>query len=402
MIEYLLSAWQSIWGNKVRSLLNILGVVIGVSSVTLLIALGEGLKRDVSGLIEGLGTNLITITGGKIDQDSLAQTNTNPANLISGDIITLDDVSIVENEPGIEFVSPATLVAGSLKYKEKSATPRIMGVYPSFMMAVQFLTLDQGKMFAAKDEGDVIVLGQKERETLFGFADPLGKQVWLGDKELTVVGITKSTVNQSVFGHEVEAFSLIPFETAAQINEKVLILRLFAKANDAANVKELKQSLTEKIKLKHGGEEDFTILTQDDILKLFTTFLNLATTMVSAIAAISLLVGGIGIMNIMLVTVTERTREIGLRKAVGATRMAILWQFLIEAIVVTFIGSLLGLGIALIASVVVAAQSELQPVVTGYIILLSVGISVAVGIIFGLWPALRAANKDPIEALRYE
>ncbi len=152
----------------------------------------------------------------------------------------------------------------------------------------------------------------------------------------------------------------------------------------------------------HNNEENFSVLTQDDLLGLFDQFLSLATTMVTAIAAISLVVGGIGIMNIMLITVTERTREIGLRKAVGASKGAILSQFLIEAIIITLLGGLLGLAISFVATYIISAKSSLNPEITASTITLALGISTVIGILFGLWPAMRAAQKDPIEALRRE
>jgi putative ABC transport system permease protein len=207
----------------------------------------------------------------------------------------------------------------------------------------------------------------------------------------------------SAISNEYEVMSFLPFSEAVALNkEQAKIARIMVRAGQTEEVKTVKQAVHDTLLAAHEGEENFTVLTPDDILNLFDKFLVLATTMVSAIAAISLLVGGIGIMNIMLVTVTERTREIGLRKAVGATRGAILGQFLIEAIIVTLIGGLIGLGLAFLAGRLIAANSQLTPVFSTEVFVFTVTVSVVIGVIFGIWPAMRAAYKDPIEALRYE
>ncbi len=404
MLNHFKTALLSLWSNKVRSALNILGVIIGVASVTTLIGLGEGLKKDMSSAIQGFGTNVIAITGGKLDNESLTGSGGgNPANLISGDILTLDDVRTLEAMSSVSLVTPTSLVAGSIKYNDKISSPTILGTYPNFIQALAILSIDKGQMFDRQDAGNVVVLGATATEALFGTANPIGKTVSLANRDFTVVGTLKKTKTSSLVKSEFDAFSIIPYKTASQISKgQDKVMRIYLKAKDSADVKLVKQDITEQLLKNHNNEEDFTVLTQDDMLELFNTFLDLATTMVSAIAAISLLVGGIGIMNIMLVTVTERTREIGLRKAVGAPRLAILWQFLIEAVTVTFVGALLGLAVAFMASFIVALKTDLEPSITPQTILLAAGVSIVVGVVFGLWPALRAARKDPIEALRYE
>lgn len=399
------TALRSIWANKVRSFLTVLGVVIGVASVSILVSLGRGLEHEVANLIRGFGTNVVTVVGGSIDtQAGIGSAPTNPANFISGDILTLADYQSIIDLPEIYAASPMTLVAGSLKYGESNAAPTVFGAYPSIIDAFEILKLDRGNVFANNDENSII-LGSKIVTTLFGdqatFA--VGKTVLLGSKELTVVGVLAEPKSASLFGSEFDNLAVIPFDTATTINKnQVKIMRIISRANSEANMDDVKSRIKSALAQNHHEGEDYSVLTQDDLLGLFKEFLNLSTALVTAIAAISLIVGGIGIMNIMLVTVTERTQEIGLRKAVGATKISILTQFITEAIVVTLLGGLIGLGIAIATGLIIARQTPLAPVFGWDVFALAFGVSGITGLVFGLWPAIRAANMDPIEALRHE
>lgn len=404
MLDHFRNAMSSIWNNKVSSLLTILGVVIGVASVTILIALGEGLKKDVSSVVQGLGTNVIAVVAGKIDTTGKSSGEApNPAAFISGDILTIEDVKTISDNNKIKYVSPMSMVSSSIKKEDKIATPTVIGTYPEMFKILELLKVGKGKPFTSSDQGDVIVLNNDSSIKLFGAnTNPVGKKVTIADREFTVIGVFQKPSTTNSLSGEYESISMIPFDTATYINkDQVKIMRIVAQVKTAEDVKIAKSQLQKAIKKNHG-EEDFTLMTQDDMLNMFNSILGLVTTLVSAIAAISLVVGGIGIMNIMLVTVTERTKEIGLRKAVGATNTAILNQFLIEAFMITILGGLIGLAIAVFASVIISARTELTPSITPKIVLIAVGISSLIGIIFGLWPALRAAKKDPIEALRHE
>jgi putative ABC transport system permease protein len=260
-------------------------------------------------------------------------------------------------------------------------------------------------MFDTDEASRVIVLGKSAADGLFPDGNVIGQKVTINATEFTVIGTLAkpSSTSSSVFGSSLDTFNLIPFGQATVMNKnQVKIMRILAKASDSANVKTKKTDIHNLLLSLRNGEENFTVLTQDDLLGLFDQFINLATSLVSAIATISLVVGGIGIMNIMLVTVTERTREIGLRIAVGATKGAILVQFLTEAVVITLMGGLIGLGISVVVARIISFKTPLHPVFSIQVVLATVAISVVIGVIFGIWPALRAAGKDPIEALRYE
>jgi len=400
MIEYLKTAIQSVLANKARNILAILGVVIGVTAVTVLISLSQGLKNNVSSMIQGLGTNVLTAIGGNLDTKDI--NNSNPAQLISTDILNQKDMETIQKVPGVKEVAPMSLVDSNLKKDTKISKAMIVGVTPNFLEIVKNLKIEQGKMFDNRAKSKVVILSYDVRQSLFGTDEALEKKVKINGQEFLVLGIFAKPKTQNIFDSDFTNIAIIPFDTAKEINkDKDKIFRIIIKAHDSANVYMVKNKIREAL-LKNHKDENFTVLTQDDILNVFNGFLGLATALVSAIAAISLIVGGIGIMNVMLVTVTERTKEIGLRKSVGATSLAIAIQFLVESIIITLLGGIIGLVLAFLINTVIAAATPLKPVILFSTVLMAVGISLLVGVIFGLWPALNAAKKDPIEALRYE
>lgn len=401
-MESIKTALLSIWSNKVRSVLTVLGIVIGVASVTILVSLGQGLKNDVSGLIRGFGSNLMFVVAGKVDTKGGTQA-TNPANFVAGDILTLDDIEAIKKVSGVSEVAPMALVSGVATKDSKPVPAILIGTFPNFVKALEVLKIKDGRLFSSNSEGNVVVIGPKLATDMFGDKSAVGQKLQINKEDFTIIGVFDQVAASSVFGGQFDNIAVMPFDTATRMNKnKVNINRIVIKASNDAKVKDVKKDVEKAILDSHKGEDNFTVLTQDDILGLFDQFLSLATTLVSAIAAISLIVGGIGIMNIMLVTVTERTKEIGLRKAVGATKFAIALQFLVEAIFVTLLGGLIGLVISFGVGAVVAAKTPLHPAITWQVVATAIGISTVIGVIFGLWPALRAAGKDPIEALRYE
>lgn len=404
MTEGFKSALKSIWGNKIRSLLTVLGIVIGVTSVVTLVSLGQGLKNEVTKLIQGFGSNIVFVVGGKIDTENpQAMQSVNPANFISGDVITRNDLDTIEKIEGVEYVAPMSLVPGSVKYEDNLVTPVVFGTNSQFSEAVNVLKVSEGRFFTDQDDSFVALVDKVVQKNLAEDGDIVNKTIKIANHDFKVIGVLAFDAGESVFGNQFSNMVVIPQAGAKALNDnQEKILRVVVKINDNYDVNAVKSNIFNKILENHNNEEDFSVLTQDDMLSLLDTLLGLVTTMVSAIAAISLVVGGIGIMNIMLVTVTERTKEIGLRKAVGATKLEIALQFLIEAVIITLLGGLIALVISFIFSQIVAAQTSIAPDITPSIIFIALGVSAVVGIIFGLWPALRAANKDPIEALHYE
>lgn len=401
MIEGFKSAMRSIWSNKVRSLLTVLGIVIGVTAVTTLVSLGQGLRNEVTNLVQGLGSNIVFVVGGNLDTEN-PQAFSNPSNFISGDVLKVRDAETASEIDGVESVSPMSLVSASIKYEGELVLPMTFGTNSDFINSFEIVKVKEGRFFE-DNEKNVAVIDGVVKEALVGDGDIVGEMVIVDKIEFEIVGVIGIETAESIFGSEFSNMLLVPFDAATELNSgKEEIFRMIIDVADDYDVNEVRDNIYNGILENHEGEEDFSVLTQDDMLALLDSLLGLVTTMVTAIAAISLVVGGIGIMNIMLVTVTERTKEIGLRKAVGATKTSIALQFLIEAIVITSIGGALALGISFIFGFVVAAQTDITPDITLDLILIALGVSTTIGIVFGLWPALRAAKKDPIEALHYE
>lgn len=405
ILDILRSTFTSIWANKVRSFLTMLGVILGVSSVVTLISVGEGVKQDVKNLVQGLGTNMLFVIPGNLDPATInSGGSSNPASFISGDVLSMKDIESLREISELEAVAPFSMLPGNVRNGEKLTPAEVIGTYPEIEKVFTGIKIEQGRNFTDDElSSNLAILGNDTKTLLFGEEEAIGKKITIGKgEEFEVIGImSKPKETSALGGNELGQMILVPFDTTTRIIGKEQVYRIGLKVANQYDAKEVAKLVKQNMQNRHQADE-FSVFTQEDMLDLLGQFLNIATAMVSAIAAIALIVGGIGIMNIMLVTVTERTREIGIRKAVGATSTAIMWQFLVEAVIISVMGGLFGLVFSFFASIMVNKYSPINPVITLDAILLALSVSSLVGIVFGLAPALRAAKKDPIEALRYE
>lgn len=393
-----ISALRSIWNNKLRSFLTVLGIVIGIYAVVTLLSLARGVQSQVTTAVDSFGPTLIMIMPG----EDTGEGAFNVGSAFAPSTLFLDDIKLLEQkadlvEPGsIGYVS---YTGGALKKGDKKLTGFPFGGNPAVF---PYLSLEKisGRDMTQADLDNAthtVFITEKSAEKL-GAA--VGDTVALGPTDLTVAGIFRVKEEAKLDPTSSDSI-VIPVTLAHQLNKTEQVGQIMLKAKDADSVLSAKDQVAKLLTEKHGAA-DFTISLPSDLLKQFTEITDVLTLMVVGIAAISLLVGGIGISNIMLVTVTERTREIGIRKAVGATEMVILLQFLIESIVLTVIGALIGIGLASITGILIGKYSPLDPSLNTETILLALGMAAVTGIVFGLLPAIRAARKNPVEALRFE
>lgn len=391
--------------NKMRTGLAILGIIIGIGSVITLVSLGQGSQKAIENQIQSLGSNLLTVV--PIGQNSGGIRGAAGG----GTTLTLDDVKAIKTSQQIrtvKSVSPEFSRRVQVTAGRNNTNTQIIGVYPAYA-DIRKITLASGSFISDRDIssiGKVAVLGFQVALNLFGgTTESMGKSIRINGQTLFIIGIAASK-GGSGFNNPDDAI-YIPLPTVQKQlfgSNFLTSIAIEAKSQDAMldAQNEVGYLLLNQHKLSDPTSADFMIFSQNDILNTASQVTGTFTTLLGGIAAISLLVGGIGIMNIMLVTVTERTREIGLRKALGAKKKIVITQFLIEAILLTFIGGFIGMALGIFISYILSRILHVPFTISLSSLALAIGVSGGIGIIFGLYPARKAANLQPIEALRYE
>jgi putative ABC transport system permease protein len=414
--QSLLEAIESLNGNKLRSGLTVLGIVIGVAAVIAMLALGNGAQASITGSISSIGTNLLFVFSGAPDQGGPG----GPGGNRSGNNIrplTLADAEAITDQfaaPSVASVAPALQGNGTVTFAGENSTTTINGVTPAYY-TVRNLEVAEGEFLNEEHvlgRMSVVVLGPETADNLFGRHDGVvGETIRIEGQPFRVIGVLVAK-GGGAFGSEDNGV-YIPFTTAqARLlkRDRDQVDIIFAQATTAESVPLAVEEISTILRQRHRtdiGADDFTVFTQQDFLSTFATITGVFTVFLGGIAGISLLVGGIGIMNIMLVSVSERTREIGLRKALGARKRDILMQFLTESSLLSLIGGIIGIIFGWLISFVVgqvaaAFGNDFTPIVSGSAIFLSTGFSALIGLFFGIYPASRAANLEPVEALRHE
>jgi len=410
--ESLRLSFSSIRANKMRSTLTMLGVIIGVAAVISMLSIGRGAKEAVESRITAMGTNLLFIRPGSISEGGVSMGGGTAATLTYEDAVALADPA---NVPSAEAVAPESMTGGQVVYMGNNVRTRVVGVTPDYepVRNVEVATGQFISSYNLTGRARVAVLGAETAANLFGDEEPLGKVIRIMGQPFTVIGVLEEKGGTG-FGSQ-DDLILIPLTTLQQRLAAATRWRgargvgtITVKVADKELLDQATREIQEVLRARHNVlyDDDFVIQSQQEILDAATQMTDALTIFLGGVAAISLLVGGIGIMNIMLVSVTERTREIGIRKALGARRRDIQAQFLAEATVLSVLGGLLGvalgLGISGLMGQVRLGGTAIEPAVHLDAILLAALFSVAVGIFFGLYPASHAARLDPIEALRHE
>ncbi len=402
-IALLREAGSSILRNKTRTLLTTLGIVIGVAAVIMMIAIGSGAQGQIEARIRSLGTNMLLITPGAATQAGVSQGAQTFTTLTPEDADRIEKQSLLISAISPVIMTRTQAIGGGANWRTS-----VYGVATSYP-GIRDWGMETGSFFAEADVRamrKVAVLGRTVADALFPDRDPIGEQVQIRDVPFKVIGILERK-GQTAEGADQDDIILAPHTTVqTRLASRWRLGQIIASTsspNDlAAAQEEIRAVLRESHRLGANDPDDFTIRDQTSLAETAKETTKVMTTLLSAIASISLLVGGIGIMNIMLVSVTERTREIGLRIALGARGRDVLTQFLVESMVICLVGGLLGVAIGFGGTAILARATNWTTRITPETIALALGFAAAVGIFFGYWPARRAASLDPIEALRYE
>lgn len=396
-------ALKALNNNKLRCFLTMLGIIIGVASVITMLAIGQGSKNSIKAQISEMGSNMIMIHPGNMQRGGVRQS--------ADDMQTLEvaDYEALKELPGVAAVSPSVNSGGQLVNGNNNYPSSIYGVTPEYLDIRKFKVKD-GAMFTdhdIKSAAKVCILGKTVVDNLFPNGDdPVGRVIRFGKIPLTVIGVLESKGTNSM-GQDQDDVVIAPYTT---VMKRILaidyIQGIFASAADENQTDETIEAITEVLRTRHkikdDADNDFEIRSQQELSEMMNSTSDMMTVLLACIAGISLLVGGIGIMNIMYVSVTERTREIGLRMSIGARGIDILSQFLIEAVIISVSGGIIGILLGVIASWLVNVIAHWPVYIQLYSVILSFAVCTVTGVFFGWYPAKKAASLDPIEAIRYE
>ena len=402
-IEAIRVALIAIRANKMRSALTMLGIIIGVGSVITMIALGRGAGADITDRVKSMGTNRLTVQPGARQPGAFGRRSAGDREALK----VADAEAIAQKCPSVAAVAPQASGSAEVKRRNQNATITVAGSTPEYFV-VNNHPVERGRAFTeAEDRGKrtVCVIGTTVVSTFFGRSDPLGESLRIKNVSFEIIGVLKEKGGGGF--RDPDEIIVVPLNVAMGRlfgSDYLNSIPVMAAGGDLLGqaTEEINKLLRRRHRIRPGKQDDFNVRGQAEMLEMFTQTSQTFTVLLAGIAALSLLVGGIGVMNIMLVSVTERTREIGIRKAVGARRRDILMQFLIESLALCMVGGLIGTAVGIAGAAVVAKVAGWRTLVSGASILLAFGFSAAVGIGFGIYPAQKAALLHPIEALRYE
>ena len=400
--ESFLMAWASLIANKMRSILTMLGIIIGVAAVIALVSIGNGVKQDIQNSISSLGSNLLMVMPGAPRTPGVRPSAGSMKSL------KVSDYEAISKLDGVRAASPMTNGSYVVIYQNKNWTTSVSGVSYNYL-DVNNWSMKSGRFLSEKNVQNrerVAVVGKTVVKNLFGDEDPVGAEIRVKNIPFRIIGVLNSK-GSGAMGNDQDDMVIIPYTTAMERVEGVDYLRMiYVVGKDENGIDRLQSDIENLLRVRHGIKDtnldDFNIQNMNSIMETMEETTGTLTLFLGAVAAISLVVGGIGIMNIMLVSVTERTREIGVRKALGATYSVIVTQFLIEAVVISLMGGIIGFILGIGSSKLIGMASGMSTVISVPTIVMSFAFSMAIGLIFGIYPARKAAKLNPIDALHYE